>query len=73
MRRTECYGYAGNKPDFEWPTPNDLLQMSKNIAIKIQALKYKICSKDKEVFGAFQVILSNGTSSPVLAAKGEND
>ena len=44
MRRTDCYGYAGNKPDFEWPTPNDLLQMSKNIAIKIQALKYKICS-----------------------------
>jgi hypothetical protein len=41
--------------------------------IKVKDLKYKICSHDKAVFGAFQVILSNGTSSPVFAAIGEND
>ena len=47
--------------------------MSKNIAFKIKDLKYKICSKDKDYFGAFQVVLSNGTSSPVFTAQGEND
>lgn len=36
-------------------------------------MKYKICSKNKEVFGALQVILSNGSSSPVFTAKYEND
>lgn len=47
--------------------------MSKNIAIKIKDLKYKICSHDEAVFGAFQVILSNGASSPVFTATGENE
>ena len=47
--------------------------MSKNIALKIKDLKYKICSKDKDYFGAFQVVLSNGTSSPVFTGLGEND
>ena len=70
MRRTECYGYTAYKVDFEWPLPKDLLQMSKNIALKIKDLKYKICSKDKDYFGAFQVVLSNGTSSPVFTAQG---
>ena len=73
MRRTEGYGYTGYNVDFVWPLPKDLLQMQKNIGLKIQDLKYKLCSKDNRCFGAFQVILSNGTSSPVFTAKGEND
>ncbi len=47
--------------------------MQKNIAIKIKDLKFKICSQDKNLFGAFQVVLSNGVCSPVFTVKGEND
>ena len=70
MRRTECYGYTDYDVDFVWPLPKDLLQMQKNIGLKIKDLKCKICSKDNSGFGAFQVILSNGTSSPVFTAIG---
>ena len=45
MRRTEVYGFTDNAVDFEWPMPNDLLQMKKNTPINIQDLKYKICSQ----------------------------
>ena len=68
MRRTEVYGFTDNAVDFEWPMPNDLLQMKKNTPIKIQYLKYKICSQNMNVFGAFKVVLSNGTCSPVFTA-----
>ena len=47
--------------------------MHKNIGLKIKDLKYKLCSGCSGLFGAFQVVLSNGTSSPVFTTKGEND
>ena len=47
--------------------------MKKNVAIKFKDLKFKKCSKDSNVFGAFQVVLSNGSCSPVFAAQGENE
>ena len=47
--------------------------MHKNIGLKIKDLKYKLCSGCSGLFGAFQVVLSNGTSSPVFTAKNEND
>ena len=53
MRRTECYGYSGDDVDFVWPMPDDLLQMKKNIPIKIQDLKYKLCATRNDLFGAF--------------------
>ncbi len=53
MRRTECYGYSGDDVDFVWPIPDDLLQMKKNIPIKIQDLKYKLCATRNDIFGAF--------------------
>jgi hypothetical protein len=43
--------------------------MSKKTLLKLAKLNYKISSADKYRFGAFQVILSNGESSPVFAAK----
>ncbi len=73
MRRTQAYGYTEEDVDFVYPTPNDLLQMQKNIATRIKDLKFKICSKNSNVFGAFQVVLSNGVCSPVFTGKGEND
>jgi hypothetical protein len=73
MRRTQAYGYDGKDVDFVYPTPNDLLQMQKNIATRIKDLKFKICYKNKDFFGGFQVVLSNGVCSPVFTGKGEND
>jgi hypothetical protein len=35
LRKTACYGYNGHQPDFEWPTPKDLLEMSKSTLIKL--------------------------------------
>ena len=35
LRKTACYGYNGIQPDFEWPTPKDLLEMSKSTIIKL--------------------------------------
>ncbi len=52
MRRTECYGLSRDV-DFVWPMPDDLLQMKKNIPIKIQDLKYKLCATRNDLFGAF--------------------
>ncbi len=73
MRRTQAYGYTDYDVDFVYPTPNDLLQMQNNIATRIKDLKFKICSENSYVFGAFQVVLSNGVCSPVFTGKGEND
>ena len=36
-------------------------------------MKYKLSSSRNDFFGAFQVILSNGTSSPMFTAKLEKD
>jgi len=47
--------------------------MSKKTLIKLAKLNYKKSSAHSTVFGAFQVILSNGESSPVFTAKGENE
>jgi hypothetical protein len=72
MRKTGLFGC--NKKDYiEWPTNNDLLQMVKNIPIKFQDLRYKNSSSHTNLFGAFQVILSNGISSPVFNSKSTND
>ena len=68
LRKTDCYGYNGKPCDFEWPTPKDLLQMPKGALIKLQDFKYKQSTAYKDHFGAFQVTLSNGHSSPVFTA-----
>ena len=52
MRKTEWYGYS-SKPDFEFPTANDLLQMTNTKLIKIKDLKYKKSTADNSEFGAF--------------------
>jgi hypothetical protein len=73
MRRTQAYGRIDYDVDFVYPTPNDLLQMQNNIATRIKDLKFKMCSKISNLFGGFQVVLSNGVCSPVFTGKGEND
>ena len=68
MRKTVCYGLNTRGPvNFEFPTPQDLLQISKNnIAIKVKDLMYKKSTGSSKYFGGFQLILSNGVSSPVF-------
>ena len=73
MRKTGCYGKNNWAVNFEWPTAEDLLQMAKkNIAIKVRELKYKENTSHSSYFGGFQLILSNGTSSPVFTATGQD-
>ena len=74
MRNTPCHGHNANKPvNFQFPTAQELLQMLKdNIAIKLKDLKYKQNTFDKNYFGGFQVILSNGVASPVFTATGQD-
>ena len=69
MRKSGCYGCNTKPIDFDWPKPSDLRQMSKKTLIKLAQLKYKISSANSGRFGAFQMVLSNGESSPVFAAK----
>ena len=73
IRKTGMYGYRTFVGGFEWPTTKDLLEMVKNIPTKIQVLKHKKSTSNGRYFGAFQVILSNGISSPVFTASGTND
>ena len=70
MRKTGLYGFNSDE-NIEWPTANDLLQMANNFPTKIKDLKYKSDTGLKG-FGAFQVILSNGMSSPVFNADSTN-
>ena len=74
MRKTGCYGKNDWAVNFEWPTAQDLLQMVKNnIAVKVRELKYKKnTSNGGGYFGGFQLILSDGTSSPVFTATGQD-
>ena len=68
MREVPCYGLFNNWPvNFRFPTAQDLLQMPKNMAIKVQDLKYKKNTVNSEnYFGGFQLIFSNGVSSPLF-------
>ena len=67
MRKTGLFG-LDTRINVEWPTASDLLQMANNIPTKIKDLKYKQISYNdgSKYFDAFQVILSNGISSPIL-------
>ena len=72
MREVPCYGFNSWPVNFRFPTAQDLLQMPKNMAIKVQDLKYKKNTVDSSgFFGGFQLILSNGVSSPLFAGTGQ--
>jgi hypothetical protein len=71
IRKTECWGKNNFALNFEWPTKQELLEMLKSsLNIKVADLKYKIKSNNNARFGAFQLILSNGKSSPVFTSDG---
>jgi hypothetical protein len=46
--------------------------LKNNIAIKVKELKYKKNTSNCGFFGGFQLVLSNGTSSPVFLATGQD-
>ena len=74
MRKTECWGIKSSALNFEWPSAQDLLQMLKNTPIiKAADLKYKINQYNVSYFGGFQLILSNGKSSPVFLCNNGQD
>jgi hypothetical protein len=66
------YGKNSNI-NFEWPKVNDLRNMVKNIPRKIADFRHKTSTTYKDLFGAFQVVLSNGMASPVFKGGDEND
>jgi hypothetical protein len=71
VRKSECWGRNYYAINFEWPTAQDLLQMLKTTPnIKVADLKYKKKDGNSSWFGGFQLILSNGTSSPVFLCNG---
>ena len=75
MRKIGCYGYNKWPINFEFPTAQDLLQMPKNKAIKVKDLKYDKAAYFSanvvwKCFSGFQLILSNGVSSPVFTSTG---
>ena len=72
MRKTGLYGYT-SEVNIEYPKAGDLLQMANNVPKKIKDLKYKKSTTNGNYFGAFQVILSNGMSSPVFNCTKTND
>ena len=73
MRKTGMFGKV-TRVNVEYPTASDLLQMAKNIPTKIIDLRHKTADgKYDHLFGAFQVILSNGVSSPVFSTTDTND
>jgi hypothetical protein len=67
IRRTGLYGYNSNF-SFEWPKAEDLQKMVKNMPKKIADFRHKTSTTEKDFFGAFQVVLSNGMASPVVKA-----
>ena len=50
-----------------------MLKMPKEKPIQAVGLKWKLSSDIGCYFGGIQVILSNGVTSPVFLAKGENN
>jgi hypothetical protein len=71
IHKTECWGRNTWALNFEWPTKQELLEMLKNTPnIKVADFKYKLRSDSKNWFAAFQLILSNGKSSPVFTSNG---
>jgi hypothetical protein len=70
LRKTTCFGDNRFPIGFEWPSPINILQMPKYVPIYIVDLKYKLNTGLIDGFCAFQVVLSNGESSPVFTAKG---
>jgi hypothetical protein len=71
MRKTGLFG-NDTRVNMEWPTAGDLLQMANNVPTQIIDLKYRKSYINGNFFGAFQVILSNGISSPVFSADNTN-
>ncbi len=65
IRRTGLFGNTSSI-NFEWPKVDDLRKMLKNMPKMIADFRYKTSTSDKNFFGAFQVVLSNGIASPVF-------
>ena len=41
--------------------------------IRVKAFKWKVHSKEKDFIGGIQVLLSNGSSSPVFLSPGQDE
>ena len=73
LRKLPKWGCVFDQIDFEWPTQEDLLRMPKDKPIKVESIQYKPCKQYNYLFGAIQVTLSNGVSSPVFTARQQDD
>ena len=69
MRKLPKMGNKHEKIDFEWPKREDLLEMLKERqSFKVKSFSFKKCTPSCTRFGAIQVNLTNGKSSPVFTA-----
>ena len=68
IRKTRGYGNDW-KVTYEWPKAEDLWKMFANMPTKIIEFRHATSSSERKLFGAFQVVLSNGMASPVMKAE----
>ena len=63
------FGYVMDRVDFRYPSIADLQAMPKDKPIQAVGFKFKKNSNSNNLFGAFQVIMSNGCHSPIFLGK----
>ena len=69
IRKLPKMGSVYDKIDFEWPKREDLLEMLKTgLTFKVKSFSFKESTYCSDRFGAIQVNLTNGKSSPVFTA-----
>ena len=68
-----CFGDKTLATDFEWSLKDDPEAMLSNNPIKVCGFKWKkVAWKGYHYICALQLLFSNGTKSPLFAAKGVN-
>lgn len=74
LRDMPVFGYqpCDHQIDFRWPKFTDLLDMPHNAPINAVKLRWKNSTANAAYLGGIQVVLSNGTESPVFLAKAGN-
>ena len=69
LRKLPVFGSSVEKPQFEWPTEKDLIAMPLDKPIKIVGFNWKRSDSDGKTFAGIQLVLSNGSSSPLFLAR----
>lgn len=71
-RKLPLFGNEKEKVDFTWPTQDELLKFPADKPIQETKLKWKASQAALQCLGGFQIILSNGLSSPAFMHSSTN-